>query len=211
MPLTSEQIERYSRQIIVPRVGGRAQERLLASSICIAGEIDDVEPALLYMAGAGVGRIELALAAPGGEAGHLETSIRALNPDVTIAKPGSSPPDLLFAIIGSRNSVNQLEPLIAQFSQRPWVIARIDSPARIAVLPSPSPCPRCCGGRLLSPFGERAANARVVAMAATVEAFKLIAGYDEDPGSTLVEFGEYESHSRGVSIDPRCACGRGGA
>jgi len=35
--LTDAQIERYGRQIILPEVGGRGQERLLAARVAVAG------------------------------------------------------------------------------------------------------------------------------------------------------------------------------
>ena len=41
MALSNEQIERYSRQIIVPGVGSTGQERLLAARLVIAGELAD--------------------------------------------------------------------------------------------------------------------------------------------------------------------------
>ena len=57
MPLTDAQIDRYSRQIIVPHVGGRGQERLLAARMIIAGDARDIEAPLAYLVGAGVGSI----------------------------------------------------------------------------------------------------------------------------------------------------------
>ena len=41
MPLTNEQIARYSRQIIIPRMGGRAQERLLSSRLVIIAAYEE--------------------------------------------------------------------------------------------------------------------------------------------------------------------------
>ena len=63
--LTDLQIERYSRQIIMPEVGGRGQERLLASTIVMQGSGHLAITAGLYLAAAGVGclRVEAAVAA----------------------------------------------------------------------------------------------------------------------------------------------------
>jgi hypothetical protein len=36
--LTDAQVERYSRQIVLPEVGARGQERLLAARVCIGGD-----------------------------------------------------------------------------------------------------------------------------------------------------------------------------
>lgn len=52
-----EQIIRYSRQIVLPEVGGRGQRKLLDSSVLIVGAGALGAPAALYLAGAGVGRI----------------------------------------------------------------------------------------------------------------------------------------------------------
>ncbi len=57
MKLTDEQIERYSRQIILPDVGGKGQEKLLKGSVLIIGAGGLGSPAALYLACAGVGKI----------------------------------------------------------------------------------------------------------------------------------------------------------
>ena len=60
MGLSEEQIQRYSRHILLPEVGGAGQERLLASSVLIAYSEDEESAALtalVYLAAAGVGRI----------------------------------------------------------------------------------------------------------------------------------------------------------
>lgn len=214
MPLNPQQIERYSRQIIVPGMGGRAQERLLASRVVLAGERQDIEPALQYMTGAGVGTIELAIPDHASNCTELAASMGHLNSDVVVTPvTGDShpAPDLVFAIIGTAASLDKARELLARFPRTRWVIARIDSAQRIAVLPSPPPCPRCAGGKLLSRGGDRAEHAPVVAMAAIVEAFKLLAGYAKDDTAMSIDFDGYESHSSRMAPDPNCECTKTGA
>ena len=57
MSLSEQQIERYSRQIILAEVGGTGQEKLLASKVLLAGAGGLGSPAGLYLATAGVGTI----------------------------------------------------------------------------------------------------------------------------------------------------------
>jgi molybdopterin/thiamine biosynthesis adenylyltransferase len=57
MSLTEEQIERYSRHIILEEIGGIGQEKLLSSKVLIVGAGGLGSPAALYLAAGGVGTI----------------------------------------------------------------------------------------------------------------------------------------------------------
>jgi len=60
MKFSEEQIHRYSRQMILPRFGGRGQSKLAEASVFIMGAGGLGSPAALYLAAAGVGTIGLA-------------------------------------------------------------------------------------------------------------------------------------------------------
>ena len=99
---TEEQIDRYSRQILLQEVGVEGQRKLLTSSALVVGAGGLGSPSLLYLAAAGVGRIGV-VDYDAVELSNLqrqiihqeqdlgknkalsaEESIRALNPDCTV-------------------------------------------------------------------------------------------------------------------------------
>ena len=57
MPLTSDELQRYARHLVLPHVGESGQERLRASSALIIGLGGLGSPAALYLAAAGIGRL----------------------------------------------------------------------------------------------------------------------------------------------------------
>jgi molybdopterin/thiamine biosynthesis adenylyltransferase len=99
---TEEQIRRYSRQIILPQVGGTGQQKLLASKVLLIGAGGLGSPAGLYLAAAGVGTLGFVdsdvvdlsnlhrqILHGKGDLGRAKTesaaeTIRALNPDVKV-------------------------------------------------------------------------------------------------------------------------------
>ena len=74
--LTESQIARYSRQIILPSVGGRGQQKLLSASVAVAGAGEMAAVAALYLAAAGIGELSVI----GGESLAC-SDLEALNPD----------------------------------------------------------------------------------------------------------------------------------
>ena len=57
--LTDAQVERYGRQIILPEVGGRGQERLLAARVAVAGAGPAATAAVTLLGRAGVGTLDV--------------------------------------------------------------------------------------------------------------------------------------------------------
>ena len=189
MSLTEAQIDRYSRQIIVPHIGGRGQERLLAARILLAGDAPDIEAPLAYLVGAGVGTIYLKLSADQA----VFTEKRGLNADVsiTVADESQRRVDLALVIVGSEATQKIADEIASNRDVRALVIARLDAPGEISVIPD-------ARGPLTieAGFGARSEAADFIAMLATAEAFKLIAGYVENPSSATIEFDGYETRVR---------------
>jgi molybdopterin/thiamine biosynthesis adenylyltransferase len=82
--LTETQIHRYSRQIILHEVGAKGQRLLLGTRVALIGSGELPSVTALYLAAAGVGRLDLYHVGPEGAAAaaRLCEEIRALNPDV---------------------------------------------------------------------------------------------------------------------------------
>ncbi|MGH7914992.1 MAG: hypothetical protein ACREPW_10130, partial [Candidatus Binataceae bacterium] len=225
MALTDNQIERYSRQIIVPGVGGRAQERLLASCVAIVAGIADAASALAYLAGAGVGRIVMYPVGDWTAYRALIERISDLNPETNVHIASDKTSDTLGDVSGDTSQLMLAlvgDALTAEAAARVWrasrtgvqgapkhrsraaIIARLDTPGRIALFPAPPPCPLCADADLLSPPDERAYSAKAIAagaiaMVAVAEAFKLLAGLaGRSSGAQLVEFNGYVSAPRAL-------------
>lgn len=102
MSLTEVQIERYSRHLMLPEVGGKGQEKLLCGKVLLVGAGGLGCPAGLYLAAAGVGTLglmdtdmvtlsnlqrQIAHATPDIGKAKVESAagkFKAINPEVTV-------------------------------------------------------------------------------------------------------------------------------
>ena len=173
MSLSDSQIERYSRHIILPEVGGKGQEKLLAGRVLLVGAGGLGCPAGLYLAAAGVGTLGLMdadvvdltnlqrqiahttadLGVPKVESAAVK--FRAINPDVhlrlyqeklTAANALEILRDYDFVIDGTDNFAAKF--LVADachFAQKPYSHAGIlrFDGQLITVLPGQTACYRC--------------------------------------------------------------------
>ena len=59
MMLTDDQLDRYARHIVLKEIGGAGQERLMAADVAMIGAGGIGNPAVLYLAAAGIGTIRV--------------------------------------------------------------------------------------------------------------------------------------------------------
>lgn len=86
---TDDQLERYSRHILLPEVGGTGQEKLLAASVLIIGAGGLGAPLLQYLAAAGVGRLGV-IDADTVDLSNLQRQVIHRTQDVGVAKVESA-------------------------------------------------------------------------------------------------------------------------
>ena len=98
MSLTGDQIERYSRHILLKGMGGIGQEKLLESKVLVIGTGGLGSPIALYLAAAGVGTIGL-VDADVVDLSNLQRQVIHFTPDVGRPK-----------VTSAREKINQMNP-----------------------------------------------------------------------------------------------------
>jgi molybdopterin/thiamine biosynthesis adenylyltransferase len=187
MTLSDVQIDRFSRQIIVPQIGARGQQRLLQSSVALAGSGALAEHAALYLTGAGIGR--LALHAPDGAA--LRAALVDLNPEaeVVLAREpfGAVAADVLVACnagIAELDRAATRRPLIVGQANRArgWLVVSRDAAA----------CARCAVRAWpradAADRGGPSPAAGVIGSLVSLAALKLLLGIGDPARREWVEF-----------------------
>lgn len=121
MSFSNEQVERYSRHILLDGVGGTGQQKLLDSRVLIVGAGGLGSPISLYLAAAGVGSIGL-VDADDVELSNLQRQIAHTTPDVGRAKVASAReklealnPDVLVVEHRERFTAENAESLMREY------------------------------------------------------------------------------------------------
>lgn len=111
MNFTNDQIERYSRHIILKEVGGKGQEKLLQSKILVIGTGGLGAPATIFLAVAGIGTIGL-VDFDVVELSNLQRQIIHLTKDV--GKP---------KVLSGKETINEMNPDVDVVIYKEWVNA----------------------------------------------------------------------------------------
>ncbi len=109
MSLSNQQLERYSRHIILKEVGGKGQARLLQSKVLIIGTGGLGAPAAMYLAAAGIGTIGL-VDFDAVDLSNLQRQIIHTTGDVGKAK-----------VLSGQETINGMNPDVNVVTYREWV------------------------------------------------------------------------------------------
>jgi adenylyltransferase/sulfurtransferase len=121
MTLASEEIERYARQIVLRGVGGPGQNKLKAARALVVGAGGLGSPALLYLAGAGIGALgivdddEVALSNLHRQVIHATSDIGRPKTESAAAAIGRLNPHVAVEPIGVRLDETNARPLVRRF------------------------------------------------------------------------------------------------
>ena len=118
---TDDQLERYSRHILLPEVGGVGQKKLLAASVLVVGAGGLGAPMLQYLAAAGVGRLGV-IDADTVDLSNLQRQIIHRTQDVGVSKAESAArmirdlnPDVTVDIYRERITAKKALDIIAKY------------------------------------------------------------------------------------------------
>jgi molybdopterin/thiamine biosynthesis adenylyltransferase len=111
MPFTDEQLDRYSRHIILKEVGVKGQKRIMESKVLIIGAGGLGAPAAMYLAAAGVGTIGIA-DADRVELSNLQRQI--IHTTADLGKP---------KVESARETMNAMNPDPTVVAYREWINA----------------------------------------------------------------------------------------
>ncbi len=166
--LTDAQIERYGRQIILPEVGGRGQERLLAARVAVAGAGPAATLAVTLLGRAGVGTL------------HVSAGVGPLpelSPDCCSTSSEGAAADVAVGLLELTTTDDDAPAHDAPFgleaARRPFVLGLLVGDRILVATLVGRPCMRCWG-QALAP-GELGGD-RAVGDAAHAAPARLVLG-----------------------------------
>src|SRR5579871_4022650 len=121
MSLSSEEVERYARQIVLRGVGGPGQNKLKAARVLVVGAGGLGSPALQYLAGAGVGTLgivdddEVALSNLHRQIIHATNDIGRPKTESAAAAIGRINPHVAIEPIAARLDAANARPIVRRF------------------------------------------------------------------------------------------------
>ncbi len=140
--LTDAQVERYGRQIILPEVGGRGQERLLAARVAVAGAGPAATAAVTLLGRAGVGTL------------HVSAGVGPLpelSPDCRCGSSEGPAADVavgLLELTATDDDVPHGAPFGLEAARRPFVLGLLVGDRILVATLVGRPCMRCWGQAL---------------------------------------------------------------
>ncbi len=235
--LTNEELQRYSRHLIMPEVTAEGQKRLKAARVLCIGAGGLGSPAALYLAAAGVGRLGLVdldrvdLTNLQRQSESARDRLRDTNPDIEVelheCRLSSENAVKIVAdydviVDGSDNfATRYLSNDVCVFAGKPNIygsVFRFEGQTTVFAPQLGGPCYRCLFPEPPPPesvpncaqAGVLGVLPGIIGMLQTIEAIKLIVGIGEPLIGRLVHFDALKVQFRELKLrrDPQCpVCG----
>jgi adenylyltransferase/sulfurtransferase len=199
MALSDPQIERYSRQILLPEVGGHGQERLLAARIAVRGTDPAAVMAATLLGRAGVGSLDVA----------ASLALPELSPDCTVTRDGgeaAAAPDLVVDLHGPADGTPA--------SGHPLVLGALGGTHATLLTLAGRPCIRCIAPADRPALGDEhdgtlaALAARTLGALAATEALRVLLLAPARGRRTTIDVGSGAVDTRELVPAGACpACG----
>lgn len=225
--LSDAQIERYSRQIILPEIGGRGQLRLLSTAVAVLAH-EPAEPFLVrYLAAAGIGRVHI-WTSP--STGDCEDSIRDtanLNADCHLElRNGSAakwisetPPDVAI-VHGADDRQTAAVSAACVDNRKALVWGRVLGASALLAVFDPTTAPGCyeCAGASIAaaptePLELQSSASALLASLQAAEAVKIALGHASPLAGRLLRIDIAAGSVTPLPVDtgePCSVCLRGG-